>query len=274
MTEHKDSTELSEEEAAKKAKGPSAAALRAALVVLVCGALACFGYIAWQQIELNRAAEEINGTPEPETSEQLVEKLVENPIDFEALQAETPDAYAWIYIPKTNVNLPVLQHSSDDSFYLDHNSNGAYAVEGAIYTQLVNSKDFTDPVTVIYGHNLKNETMFTQLHYFENEEFFAENETMYIYTPGHILTYQIIAAYQYDNRHIMNSFDFEDQTVLQGYFDFVTNPDVLIYNVREGVTLDASKDKIVQLSTCTGDANRAIRRYIVTGVLVDDRATY
>lgn len=261
-------------EAADGGKSLSVVVLRVLLALLLAGAAACIGYIVWQQVQIAQSAKEINATSAPEVPKEEVVELVENPIDFEELQSENADVYAWIYIPKTNINLPVLQHPSDDNFYIDHNRYGAYSVEGAIYSQMVNSKDFADPVTLLYGHNLKSETMFTQLHYFENEEFFAENETMYIYTPGHILTYRIIVAYQYDNRHIMNSFDFEDSEVLQSYFDFVSNPDALICNVRDGVELDASEDKIVQLSTCTGDANRTIRRYIVTGELVDDQPTY
>lgn len=96
---------------------------------------------------------------------------------------------------------------------------------------------------------------------------------MYLYTDGHILTYRVIAAYQYDNRHILNSFNFSDPTVVQQYFDSVLSPDSLVENVREGATLTSS-NKIVQLSTCTGDSSHIVRRYLVTGVLVSDQPTY
>ena len=261
-------------EASNGKKGLSIRSLRIMLGLLLCGAVVCMGYVVWQQVLIGKSAAEINATETPDMPAEETVKLVNNPIDFDELQAENSDVYAWIYIPKTNINLPVLQHPSDDNFYIDHNRYGAYSVEGAIYSQMMNSTDFSDPVTLLYGHNLKSETMFSQLHYFESEEFFAENDEMYIYTPGHILTYRIVSAYQYDNRHIMNSFDFEDPATLQKYFDFVSNPDALICNVREDVALSASEDKIVQLSTCTGDSNRVIRRYIVTGELVDDQPTH
>ena len=57
----------------------------------------------------------------------------ENPIDFEALRRESPDVYAWLYVPNTNVNLPVLQRPGDDFFYLDHDRYGEPAVEGAVF---------------------------------------------------------------------------------------------------------------------------------------------
>ena len=76
----------------------------------------------------------------------------ENPIDFEALRRESPDVYAWLYVPNTNVNLPVLQRPGDDFFYLDHDRYGEPAVEGAVFSQMANATDFSDPVTVLYGH--------------------------------------------------------------------------------------------------------------------------
>ena len=112
--------------------------------------------------------------------------------------------------------------------------------------------------------------MFSDLRNFTDKDYFDAHEEMYIYTPGHILTYRIISAYEYDNRHIMNSFDFSDPQVRQDYFASVLSPTSMQVNVREGATLSAD-DKIVQLSTCV-EGNSA-SRYIVTGVLVSDQET-
>lgn len=196
------------------------------------------------------------------------------PIGFASLRVENPDIYAWIYIPDTNVNYPVLQNPTDDSYYLKHDKDGNYSEAGAIYSQLANKTDFSDPVTVLYGHNMNSGGMFATLHYFENKDFFDSHQDMHIYTDGHILTYRVISAYQYDNRHILNSFNFTDKAVVQQYFNMVLSPDSLVKNVREGVQLSADSDKIVQLSTCTGDANHLVRRYLVTGELVSDQQTY
>lgn len=197
--------------------------------------------------------------------------LVDNPIDFKALKAEYPDIYAWLYIPNTGINLPLLQDPFDDFYYLTHNATGEEDVYGAVFSQIANKTDFSDPVTVFYGHD--GEAQLKNLHYFEDEQFFADNDVMYVYTTGHIYTYRVIAAYKYDNRHILNSFDFTDEQQLQDYFNSVLNPDSLSYNVREGATLDAKKDKIIQLSTCMLDEFHGSSRYIVTGVLVDDQPT-
>ncbi len=255
------------------AKGKQTAALKTALIVLIALTLAGIAYLAWQAINAQKAAEEGAGAAPAVPAEQADAK-VENPIDFASLRLENPDIYAWIYIPDTNVNYPVLQSPTDDSLYLDHDKDGNYSEAGAIYSQLANSTDFSDPVTVLYGHNMNSGGMFATLHYFENKEFFDSHEDMYIYTDGHIYTYRVIAAYQYDNRHILNSFNFADTEVTQQYFDSVLSPNSLVMNVREGTQLTAGTDKIVQLSTCTGDANRLVRRYLVTGELVSDQQTY
>ncbi len=260
-------------DASPTAKQKQNTALKIVFAVLVALALAGATYLAWQWWNTQKAADEGAGEA-PSVPTEQTDSRVENPIDFASLRLENPDIYAWIYIPDTNVNYPVLQSPTDDSYYLNHDKDGNYSEAGSIYSQMANSTDFSDPVTVLYGHNMNSGGMFATLHYFENKEFFDSHQDMYIYTDGHIYTYKVIAAYQYDNRHILNSFNFADTAVTQQYFDSVLNPNSLVMNVREGVQLTAGSDKIVQLSTCTGDANRLIRRYLVTGELVNDQQTY
>ena len=125
--------------------------------------------------------------PEPETEEapdilkSLGIEIPEKDIDFAALQEENSDVYAWIYVPGTNVDYPVLQHPEDDTYYLEHNMDGSKGLPGCIYSESVNTKDFTDPNTVLYGHNMKNGSMFASLHNFEDQQVFEENPYFYIY---------------------------------------------------------------------------------------------
>ena len=207
-------------------------------------------------------------TEQEETTE---EELVENPIDFDSLIEINEDVYAWITIPNTLVDYPVVQSAADesDSFYLDHNIDKEYEFAGMIYSQKMNSKDFTDPVTVLYGHNMKNDSMFGSLHYFEDADFFEENEFFYVYMPGHILTYQVVSAYVYDNRHIMNTFNFLEESELQEYIDSILSPNSMTANVREGASI-TTDDNILTLSTCNSNDEQ---RYLVQGVLVDDELT-
>ena len=190
-----------------------------------------------------------------------------SPIDLDALHEINSDVYAWIRIPGTHVDYPIAQSTVSDNYYLHRSIYKRYLFAGMIYTQSCNKKDFSDPVTVIYGHNMRSTTMFSTLHYFEDPSFFNEHDTFYIYTLDRVLTYKIVSAYRYDNRHIMNSFNFNEPAVLQSFQQHTLNPLSTLRNVRDGVTLDETS-KLVVLSTCmTGDKSA---RLLVNGVLISD----
>lgn len=187
-------------------------------------------------------------------------------VDFDELKAINRDIYAWIYIPNTKVDYPVVRSVSDgnDAFYLEHNIYRQYQFSGSIYSELENHPDFHDPVTVLYGHNMLNGSMFATLHNFENADFFEKNHTAFIITKDRIYTYLIYAAYSYDNRHILYSNDFSDPDVFSEYLDSTLHPYSTNKNVRDGVEL-STDDHILVLSTCTNGASDA--RYLVQGVL-------
>ena len=205
---------------------------------------------------------EATETPVPTPTEVPVDI----PIDFASLQKENEDIYAWIKIDGTNIDYPIVQSSTDDTFYIHRGIDKEDLYVGAIYTEMQNAKDFSDPNTVLYGHNMKDGSMFATLHNFRDRDFFDQHREILIYTPEHILHYTIFAAYTYDDRHILNSFDFSDQKVFQNYLDE-------IYNIRsmDAYTLDkpkvTAKDKIITLSTCMG--SNASARYLVQGVLTE-----
>lgn len=192
-------------------------------------------------------------------------------VDFDELSEINPDVYAWIYIPDTNVDYPVAQsiRDRDDSFYLSHNIYRQYQFSGTIYSEVQNHTDFHDRVTVLYGHNMLNGSMFASLHKFEDESFFNENNTMFIITKDKLYTYLIYSAYTYDDRHILNSFFFDDDKVFEEYLSSTLNPHTYNGHVREGVELTTS-DRILTLSTCTNGPSNT--RYLVQGVLADERS--
>lgn len=192
-------------------------------------------------------------------------------INWTKLKEDNRDIYSWIYIPNTKVDYPVVQSSKkqSDNFYLNHNIHKKYEFAGAIYSQKHNSLTYSDPVTILYGHNMNNGSMFKTLHKFEEPSFFKKNKFIYIYMPNRKLTFKIYAAYEYDDRHILNSFDFSDKKILKEYQKYTLNPDSMIKNVRK-VSLNANS-KIITLSTCTSGASNT--RYLVQGVLIKDEQT-
>ncbi len=213
-------------------------------------------------------------TDEPTTT--TAEPLPDNPVDFAPLKEINDDVYAWIYIPmgpeKPDIDLPVLQPGPSDNvdYYLHHDINRKYLYAGCIYTQPLNSLDFSDRVTVIYGHNMLNGTMFSNLPVFRDKKFFEAHEFFYIYTPGHILTYRIAAAIQFDTRHILNCFDFSDDRVYEDWLEnYVVNPKTMVRNFRKDLRLTVD-DKLVILSTCL---EHGASRYLIEGVLVSDELT-
>lgn len=207
---------------------------------------------------------------EPDIPDNIATEDGNNPIDFEKLQSYNEELYAWIYIPNTKIDYPVAQHDGENDFYLKHNMYGEPEFAGTIYSEKYNKKDFSDVNTVLYGHNMRNGSMFQNLHLFKEADFFDENQYVYIYTPSHRLTYHIFAAYEYDDRHLLNSFDFSDKKVYASYLEDIFDVRSMSANIRqdENVTED---DKILTLSTCVGGNTSA--RYLVQAVLIKDEKT-
>ena len=250
-------------------------------VVVACILIACcvgfFGYNGVKSKQTNNFIDSVKNTSMAPINDinssdnSDVNVTLQNPINFGDLQENNGDLYSWIYVPNTSVDYPVAQNADDDSFYLHRGTDKSYYFAGTIYTESAyNSTDYNDRNTVLYGHNMLDGSMFATLHKFEDENFFNENEYFYIYTPDRILTYKIFAAYEVDDRHILKTHDFSDDSVWSDYLNEISNPQSdYTCNSRDiELSLDS---KIVTLSTCTNF--RANDRYIVQGVLVDEQTT-
>lgn len=238
--------------------------------VLICSVF-YIGFYFYNQFRAAKEYKEIETAPVITTYEH--NPLAFNPIDFQDLQQKNDEIYAWIKIDNTNVDYPVAQHSGDDAFYLTHSAvDKSYINSGAIYTEKCNSKAFSDPVTIIYGHNNYGDTMFTTLHNFEDKDFFDSNEYFYIYLPGRKLTYQVISAFKYDDRHLMYSNDFSDKNQLSEFQQLILNPQSSQKNVRAELDMPVNENsQIAVLSTCvTGEKSS---RYLVCALLVKDEQT-
>ena len=190
-------------------------------------------------------------------------------VDFDQLKSINTDIYAWIYIPNTKVDYPVLRSTADgnDFFYLDHNMYRQYQFSGSVYSEVKNNPDMHDPVTVLYGHNMRDGSMFATLHKFSSADFFDDSTTAFVVTEDKIFTYLIYAAYTFDDRHILNSYDFSNAESFRDYLDSTLKPRSYQYNVRENVEL-TTEDRILTLSTCTDSSGT---RYLVQGVLVNEQ---
>lgn len=267
----------------------------------ILGCIGCFGFAGWyrwseiqtqkeyealqaqiaeqqekaQQYTLEEIQEaEFTGeiqvdVPAPEIPEGVLLDAEDNPVDFTQLKEINPELYAWIRIPGTQIDYPVAQRQGEDqSFYLHHDMNQNPRFSGCIYSENLNKQDFTDPVTVLYGHNMKNGSMFQNLHLFRNQEFFDEHPFIYVYTAEKTYIYQIFAVYPYDDRHILKSFDFSDEQVLADYLHDCQNPHSMEALVRSDVSV-TTKTPILTLSTCIG--GRTEERLLVQAVLLYEK---
>ena len=223
------------------------------------------------KVESTIETEDITEEVVEEVQEEADDGVYEGcPVDFAGMWEVNEDVYAWITIPGTVIDYPILQHATDNTYYLNYNIDGSYGYPGCIYTENLNSKDFTDNNTVIYGHNMKNGSMFSGLHKFEDASFFEENTKVYIYTPEKEYEYTIFAAYIYDDRHLLYSFDFANEQVYATYLEDIQNMRSMNALLREDITVTA-KDKIITLVTCIG--NQPDKRLLVQAVLNQDEST-
>ena len=188
-------------------------------------------------------------------------------LDFDELKdTVNKDMYAWISIPNLDVDDPVVQHPDDDAYYLNHNLDGTAGYPGGIYTEpTYNSTDFMDRMTVIYGHNMRDDKRFSSLHRLEDKAVFDEVQYVFIYMPDDILVYKIVAAYEGSNLHILATHAWDDESWVD-YLYGVTSFDGPRDNTRECEF--TPETKMLTLSTCI--KNVPSNRYLVQGVLLDE----
>ena len=245
-----------------------------AILLIILGSVYT-GFYLYEQYSAQQGEQELSNiakTTVATTGDTV--NAVENPIDFASLKATNGDIYAWIVVPNTKVDYPIVQPPTDNAFYLKHDAlTKKWQSSGAVYTEYVNNIDFNDMLTVIYGHNGYGDTMFTTLHKFENKEFFEQNEYFYIYTENAKLTYQIVSAFKYDDRHLMYAFNMQDLAARDQFVNMIQNPESSNKNVRTELDKELTRDdNYVVLSTCI--TNQKSSRYLVSGVLVKYEQTY
>lgn len=187
-------------------------------------------------------------------------------INFDDLQKnDNKDIYAWIYIPDTQIDYPIVQHDTDNMYYLNYSIDGTEGYPGCIYSENYNSKNFTDNNTVLYGHNMRDGSMFGDLNAYLEENYYNEHPYIYIYTPGRIYAYEVFAAYKSDDRHLLLSYDFS----VAGAFENYLTEAMTQASENGRLTADwqpSDNTYVLTLSTCV--AGNESRRFLVQGRLI------
>ena len=191
-----------------------------------------------------------------------------SPIDFAQLKQQNADTIAWITIPDTNVNYPIVQNTEDDTYYLNHDFDGEHSSAGTLFTEHVyNAADFNDPVTVVYGHRMYSGDMLGELQEdYSDADSFAAHQVINVYLPERQLQYTVFAAVPFDNRHILANWDFSNEVDYMNFFREIRQINAVGSNINNDIHFDM-QDKILVISTCLwGDKTQ---RYLVLAKLTD-----
>lgn len=252
--------------------------LIAILVVVLVSALSIIGVlIALGFQKSNDKTAEAEKKPDPVPVKQ-VETPVEEPpavetvapkIDFQGLWAVNPDAYAFIEVPGTQVNYPVMQSSTqEEDYYLNVTFEGVAALPGSIYTRMINAKDFSDPITVIYGHDMLDGSYFGDLKNYVDRAFFDTYRDLFIYLPDRQLQYQIIAEVVHDDSLISNAHDLKDPNSVPAFIQESMGIQEAQNQFAEDMNV-TPEDRLIVLSTCIGD--RPNNRRLIIAKFVNEK---
>ena len=270
MEENKNNTQKQPEQKKKK---KSDVLLTIALIV----AIAVFCYAAFNlyhiYTEYKKGTDEYNQFEEMAVTERDADSAevagpsaqIKPPIevDFDKLKSVNEDVVGWIYVDALpDISYPIVK-GKDNQTYLHQTYEKNYNFAGTIFVDYENSGDFSDCNTLVYGHNMKNGSMFGHLKKFrEDDKLYKQDKYFWILTPERNYRYEIITAYTTGvNSDTYTLFkgpgeEFEKYLeTIKGYSEIQTDDTDLTI-----------KDRIVTLSTCTGNEST---RFVVQGKRVD-----
>ncbi|MBR5766768.1 MAG: sortase [Lachnospiraceae bacterium] len=196
-----------------------------------------------------------------ERTEVLTEPVPDKDVDIDKIKnSDNPDIYAWLYIPDTGIDEPILQHESDIAYYVTHNSEGKEDERGAVFTQTFNTKSFQDNLTVIYGNSNPDDAPFHNLNLYADPGFFNTHPYIYVYTDDEVLIYETFAAYESDDKLLVL---FYGTNVYEQYCIYLN---MIKDNIGMNGNLNEDKhpigsDKVLTLSTRV--AGKDDRRFLV-----------
>lgn len=225
--------------------------------------------------EETRAIYVISWDAEPESEEDVyvTQEQFENPeyvpewynlvrIDLIGLKCINPDIVGWIYFENEDISYPILYGETDDE-YIYTTYDGKSAKSGSIFLESLNSPDFTDNHTIIYGHNMRNLSMFGRLrNYYMDTTYYGSHKYFQILTGSKSYRYEIISCKHVAATDRIFSVYGSDAV---GYADFVKES-VMAGSMISTDISPAYNDRIVTLSTCSDKDNR----FVVNAVMIDE----
>lgn len=214
-----------------------------------------------EDLENDQALQRITGREVAtvwENGREVTIPTMKNPIDFAELKGVNEDIVGWLKISALDISYPVVQ-GTDNDYYLHRTFEGVENFAGCLFVNSGNSADFTDQNTIVYGHNMKNGSMFGKLKKFQEEETFRKSKYFWMFTENFIYQYRIFSAMTV-NKVGINYQTFFAESEFSEFRD-----QAFANSVVENSDVELSyEDRIVTLSTCTGDDST---RFVVMGRL-------
>lgn len=202
------------------------------------------------------AGEGQGAAPEP-GEQRWYEKIT---VDLGGLQVLNPDIVGWIYQEDGDrISYPVL-YSGDDETYLRRLIDGSRATAGSIFLEAENSPDFEDPHTIIYGHNMRNLSMFGTLKEYHDQSYYESHRYFQLFAEKGIYRYQVFAYSVVDEDSPVYSVPCEPGDAFADLIETMCGSS----EIRTGVSV-TDTDKVLTLSTCASDG----KRFVVHAVLAD-----
>ena len=199
----------------------------------------------------------VNVENEENYEEEKNEYKIPFTVDFDVLKQQNKDIVGWIYAKDTPINNPVLQ-SNDNMYYLKKLITGEYNSAGSLFMDYRNDSKMQNGNTIIYGHNMKNGTMFGSLQKYKNQDYYETHKLMYYFTPEKNYLVRIFCACTESTDSKIYTFN----NLTQSTIDNIIKKS----NFTSDVTV-TENDKIITLSTCAYEYKDA--RYVVLGKLED-----
>ena len=195
--------------------------------------------------------EQENTASQSEGEESLV-------VDFELLKQEYKDITGWIYSPDTQINYPVVK-SKDNAEYLKTMPNGKYNASGSIFVDCRNGEFGQDRNYIIYGHNMKNDSMFGSLSEYKKQSFYENHSVIYYTTPERKYELQLFAGFVTSAASESYIIDHTEQS-LKEYMQSAKEKSTFKSSVQYN-----TGDNILTLSTCSSDYKDA--RYVLIAIV-------
>ncbi len=182
-----------------------------------------------------------------ENGKQVTLPVMANPIDFDELLGLNDDIVGWLRIRALDISYPVVQ-GEDNDFYLHRTFEKTDNFAGCLFLNYLNKPDLTDQNSIVYGHNMKDLSMFGKLKKFREEGVFEKSKFFWIFTPKFIYQYRIFAATVVNKTGLTYQTSFSDEQ-FDEFIDYAFEHS----EIEAGDVEVTKEDRIVTLSTCTGD---------------------